>query len=92
MRPSGDALIARACILPGTWAHAKAITVVSLVFADQPMSSERLPVTLRVGFNHAPAYARAVYAAAKAGNMPALQAALDDGGSTEEADYVSVAR
>ena len=38
--------------------------------------------------NHAPAPEGAVLAAAEAGDVPALQAALDAGGSTEEADEV----
>jgi len=37
-----------------------------------------------VGYNHAPAPAGAVLEAASAGDVAALQAALDAGGSTEE--------
>ena len=38
--------------------------------------------------NHSPAPEGAVFAAAWAGNVASLQAALDAGGSTEEADEV----
>ena len=39
-------------------------------------------------YNHTPAPEGAVFAAAKAGDVLALKAALDAGGSTEEADKV----
>ena len=42
-----------------------------------------------IEFNHAPAPAGAVHAAAKAGDLPALKVALRNGGSTEEKDSVS---
>jgi hypothetical protein len=47
------------------------------------------PVRVIVGFNHEPAPAGRVYAAAQAGDIPALTQALDDGCSTQEADGVS---
>jgi hypothetical protein len=45
-----------------------------------------------VGFNHAPAPAGRVYAAAQAGDLLALRQALDDGHSTQESDWVSVSK
>ena len=63
--------------------------MVALSLAGHILPSDCLPVTLQVGYNHAPAPEGAVYAAAEAGDVPALQAALDAGGSTEEADEVS---
>ena len=80
--------VARPLIHPTSWAGAPSVTVVSLSFAGRPVSCDFLPATLRVGFNHDPAHEGAVLAAAKADNVPALQAALDAGGSTEEADSV----
>ena len=64
------------------------VTVVSLSLAGRPLPCDCLPATLQVGYNHAPAPAGAVFAAAMAGDVPALQAALDAGGSTEEAGEV----
>ena len=89
-RPSGGGWIARALVRPAAWAHAASVTIYSLSLAGRPLPSDCLPATLRVGYNHAPAPAGAVHAAAKAGDVPALLAALDAGGSTEEADKVSV--
>ena len=80
--------IARVLIHPATWSDAVSVSVVSLSLAGQPLSCHCLPATLRVGYNHAPAPAGAVYDAAQDGDVPALQAALDAGGSTEEADEV----
>ena len=88
VRPSNGGWVARALIRPATWADATSITVASFSFAGRSLPCDCLPVTLRVGYNHAPAPAGAVYAAAKAGDVAALQAALDAGGSTEEADKV----
>ena len=88
VRPSGGSWIARALIRPAAWADAVSVTVVSLSLAGRPLHYDSLPATLRVGYNHSPAPAGAVLAAAKAGDVPALQAALDAGGSTEEADEV----
>ena len=42
-----------------------------------------------IGFNHAPARAGTVYAAAAAGDESGLEVALFDGGSTEEQNNVS---
>jgi hypothetical protein len=50
--------------------------------------NELLP-TVTIGFNHAPAPEGAVYAAAKANDLPGLNAALRSGGSTEEKTEVS---
>ena len=60
----------------------------SLSLVGRPLPCDCLPATLRVGYNHAPAPMGAVYGAAKAGEVPALQATLDAGGSTEEAEEV----
>ena len=87
-RPSGCGWIARALIRPAFWADAASVTVLSFSLAGRPLSCDCLPVTLQVGYNHAPAQEGAVAAAAKAGDVPALQAALDAGGSTEEANEV----
>ena len=87
-RVSGSVWIARALVSPTTWADAVSVTVVSLSLAGRPLPCDCLPAILRVGYNHAPASAGAVFAAAKAGDVPAQQAALDAGGSTEEADTV----
>ena len=76
-------------LLPGPWkADAASLTVVSLSLAGRLLPSDCLPATLPVGYNHAPAPAGAVLAAANASDVPALRAALDSGGSTEEAGEV----
>ena len=87
-RPSGGGWIARALIHPSAWADAASVTVVSLSLAGRLLPCDFLSATLQVGYNHARAPAGAVYAAAKVGDVPALQAALDAGGSTEEAEGV----
>ena len=88
-RPShGGGWMARALIRPAAWANADSVTVVSLVFAGRPLPCDCLPATLPAGYNHAPAPAGAVMSAAKAGDAKALEAALEAGGSTEEADTV----
>ena len=87
-RSSGGGWILRALIRPAAWADAASVTVVSLSLAGQPVPCDCLPATLRVGYNHAPAPDGAVYQAAQAGDVVALQAALDAGGSTEEANNV----
>ena len=87
-RPSEGGWIARALVHPAAWADAASVTVVSLSLAGWPLPCDCLPAILRVGFNHAPAPTGAVFAAARTGNLPALQAAIDAGGSTEEADEV----
>ena len=80
--------LVRALISPSAWANAASITIVSLTLAGRAMSCDCLPATLQIGYNHAPAPEGAVLKAAKAGDVAALQAALDAGGSTEEADTV----
>ena len=87
---SGGGWIARVLVRPASWAAASSVTLLSLTFAGRPLpcDSGLLPATLRVGYNHAPAPAGAVFAAAVAGDVRALQAALDEGGSTEETDAV----
>ena len=87
-RPSGVSWIARALVRPSAWADAASITAVSLSLAGWPLPCDCLTTTLQVGYKHAPAPEGAVFEAAKAGDVPALQAALDAGGSTEEADRV----
>lgn len=91
-RPSGGGCIIRALVHPSAWADAATVTVVSLSLAGRPLHSDCLPATLQVGYNHtltiAPASAGAVLSAAKAGSVPALWAALEAGGSTDEADRV----
>ena len=87
-RPSDGGWIVRALVHPASWVDAVSITVVSLTLAGRPLPYDYLPTTLRVGYNHAPAPAGAVLEAAETGDSAALQAALDAGGSTEEADEV----
>ena len=87
-RPSGGCRIIRALVHPAYWANAASVTVVSLILAERPIPCDCLPATLRVGYNHAPAPAGAVLAAARVGDVEALQAAIKAGGSTEEAERV----
>jgi len=87
-RPSGGGWIIRALVRLSAWAEAASVTVFSLSLAGQPLPCDSLPATLRVGYNHAPAPAGAVLVAARGGDVPALQTALDAGGSTEEATEV----
>ena len=87
-RPSGSGWIARALVRPASWANAGSITVVSLSLDGLPLVCDYLPVTLQVGYNHAPSPAGVIVRAAKTGRVAALQAALDAGGSTAEADAV----
>jgi hypothetical protein len=49
----------------------------------------KLASTITIGFNHAPAPAGAIFAAARANDLPGLNAALRNGGSTEEKNSVS---
>lgn len=88
MRPSGDSWVARALIRPATWADADFVSLDYVAFAGQPLACDCLPGRLRVGFNHAPAAAAAVLKASREGNVPALQAALNARGSTEDSDEV----
>ena len=92
LRPSGSGWVARALIRPASWAGAATVTFVSLTLAQQRLPSRRLPASLRVGYNHAPADEGHVLWAAEADDVPALQAALDGGASTEEADDVWTSR
>ena len=87
-RQSAGGWLARAIISPSAWANAASVTMVSITLAGRLMSCDCLPSTLLVGYNHTPAPAGAVLEAARAGDVPALQAALEAGGSTEEADAV----
>jgi hypothetical protein len=54
------------------------------------VSQDEALVRVIVGFNHEPAPAGRVFAAAQAGDIPALTQALDNGCSTQEANEVSV--
>ena len=87
-RPSGGGCIIRALVRPSAWTDAASVTVVSLLLAGRPLPCESLPVPLLVGYNHTPAPEGAVVKAAKAGDVTALWAAIEAGGSTEEADEV----
>ena len=84
----GDVWILRALMNPVTWATAGSVSLTSITLAGRPLLHECLPAILHVGFNHEPAHACAVHSAAQAGDVLAVQAALDAGGSTEEADEV----
>jgi hypothetical protein len=64
---------------------------VSAADCDVTLPADDAPVRVIVGFNHAPAPAGRVFAAAAAGNLPALTEALDDGCSTREMNAVSAA-
>ena len=86
--PSGGGCIIRALARPSVWADAASVTVLSLSLAGRPLPCDFLPATLRVGYNHDPAHAGAVLEAAIAGDAAALMAAIEAGGSTEEADTV----
>jgi len=87
-RPSEGGWIVRVLVRPAYWANAASVTVLSLSLAGRPLPCACLPATLRVGYNHAPAQEGSVFTAAKAGDVPALLAAIEEGGSTEEADEV----
>ena len=87
-RPSEGGLIIRALVRPAAWADAASVTVESLSLSGRPLPCDCLPATLGVGYHHDPAPAGGVFEAGKAGNVAALQAALDACGSTEEADEV----
>ena len=83
---SGERWVARAIIRPSEWSSATTLTVESLTLAGRQLPQRCLPATMRVGFNNAPAPSGEVLAAAKAGDLARLQAALVAGGSTEESD------
>lgn len=89
--PTGSGCILRAVVRPGSWMDAVSLTLVSLELAGQILPCDCLPATLRVGYNHAAAPDGAVFAAVLNNDALALQAALDAGASTEEADMVRVA-
>lgn len=89
-RVSGSGSTVRALTRPASWANAATVTIVSMSLAGRSLPCDCLPVTLRVGSNHAPAPAGAVLKAAKSGDVAVVQAALDAGGSMEETDEVLV--
>lgn len=84
-------LTVRALAHPSIWSGESSITVCSLTLAGRPLPCPDLPATLRTTFSHVPAPAGAVWRAADAGDVPALEAALAAGDSTEEADWVCAA-
>ena len=86
VRLADDSWVARALIHPASWADTASVAVVAFTLAGRSLPCDCLPATVAVGFIHAPALEGAVHAAAKAGDVPALRAALDAGGSTKEAD------
>ena len=69
---------------PSVWAKASAIDLDRVTVDSAPVAMGQVPVTVRVGYNHSIAPAGLVLAAATNGDVPALWAALGDGGSTEE--------
>ena len=87
-RPFGGGWTARALVRPSAWADVVSVTVVSLSLAGRPLPCDCLPETLQVGYNHSPAPVGAVYDAVRIGDVAALQATLDAGGSTEEVNEV----
>lgn len=89
-RPSGGSWIVRVLARPLAWADAASVTVVSFSLAGQGLPCECLPATLQRGYDHTPMPAGAVFEAARVGDVRALQATLDAGGSTEEANTVRV--
>ena len=88
VHPSGGGWIARALVPPSTWANAASVTVVAISLAGRPLPCNCLPLFLHVGYNHAPTPEGDVLAAGETGDVSALKAALDAGGSTEEANEV----
>ena len=88
LRLLGSVWVARALIRPTLWDKAASVTLVSILLAGHQVPSEFLPRTLQVGYNHASDPEGMVFEAAKAGNVPGLQGALDAGGSTEEREQV----
>ena len=88
VRRSGGDFVARALMHPSSWVDAACMTLLSLTLAERPLLRCCLPATLPVGYNHAPAPAGAVFAAARSRDIPALHVALNAGGSTEEVDEV----
>ena len=86
--PSGGSWTVRVLVRPAYWANAASVTVHSMSLAWRTLPCVCLPATLRVGYNHAPAPEGAVLAAAETGDVPALLASIEEGGSTEEADEV----
>jgi hypothetical protein len=65
------------------------VTLRSALAAECDVQLGESPLCMTVGYNHAPAPEGPVMAAAEAGNVPALRAALDANGSTEERNRVS---
>ena len=66
------------------------VKINALMLAGQPLPLAHLPATVLFNFNHDLAPRGDVWDAAAKGDVPALMAALAAGGSTEEADRVSL--
>jgi hypothetical protein len=77
--------------IPSDAADGAAVVLHSVFLAGCNVTLGEAPVRVIVGFNHEPAPAGRVHAAAKANDIPTLTQALNDGCSTEEADGVSEA-
>lgn len=88
-RPSGNIWIARALLHPASWADAVSVTVVSISFATSMLPCECLPAHLPM-YRCVLAPPGKVYVAARRGDVVAIKDALYTGGSTEEADSVSM--
>ena len=89
VRLADGILVARALTHPSSWTDATGVILTSFKVLGSLLPCGTLPVTLRIGHNHALAPAAAVHDASSDGDVPALMAALGAGGSTEEADMVS---
>lgn len=63
-----------------------AVILCNLSIAGREVPLGDSPVQVIIGFNHAPSPVGLVTGPARAGNVPALVRALEDGGSTQEAD------
>lgn len=78
----------RPLVSPIRWAGASMLSIEALRVAGATVSATQLPARLRVGFNHGASGAGELWAAASAGDLHELEAALADGCSTEEANPV----
>ena len=76
--------------LPASAPDGSRVTCMSVSVAGCEVDLGEAPACVVVGFVHTPASEGPVMDAAEAGDLPALWGALDNGGSTEEADSVSV--
>jgi hypothetical protein len=60
-----------------------------VIIAGCEVALTKLPAPVKIGYNHSPESRGSVYAAAAAGDVPALTRLLEGGASTEEKDAVS---